>query len=61
MHKSGCLTLIKTTLVAVPTHTAIPTLINIMRGFLWIGTESVQGGSVQSHGARSKAPSMSMA
>jgi hypothetical protein len=53
MHKSGCLTFIKSTLAAVLIHTAIslelPTwvrnvLVKIMRGFLWAGTEAVQGG-----------------
>jgi hypothetical protein len=51
MHISGRLTLIKSTLSAVPIHTAIclelsawvrKALIKIMRGFLWTGTEAVQ-------------------
>jgi hypothetical protein len=53
MHKSGRLTLIKSTLTAIPIHTTISlelpawvrkTLAKIMRRFLWTGTESVQGG-----------------
>jgi hypothetical protein len=52
MHKSGCLALIKSTLVVVPVHTAIglelpawvrKAMVKIMRKFLWIGTNSVQG------------------
>jgi hypothetical protein len=52
MHRSGRLTLIKSTLSAVPVHKTISLelpawvrkgLIKIMRGFLWTGTESVQG------------------
>jgi hypothetical protein len=51
MHISGRLTLIKSTVSAVPIHTAIclelsawvrKALIKIMRGFLWTGTEAVQ-------------------
>jgi hypothetical protein len=52
MHKSGRLTLIKSTLLAISVHRMISlelpgwvhkVLIKIMRWFLWSGTESVQG------------------
>jgi hypothetical protein len=52
MHRSGRLTLIKSTLSAMPVHTAIclelpawvrKALIKIMRGFLWSSTEVVHG------------------
>jgi hypothetical protein len=52
MHRSGRLTLIKSTLSAVLVHTTIclelpawvcKALIKIMRGFLWTGTEAVHG------------------
>jgi hypothetical protein len=53
MNRTGCLALIKTTLSAIPTYTAIsvelpPWLIKgmnkLMKGFLWSGTEVVQKG-----------------
>jgi hypothetical protein len=53
MHKSGRLTLIKSTLAVVPVHTAIDlelpawvrkAMVKIMCSFLWTGTDSVQGG-----------------
>jgi hypothetical protein len=53
LHHSGCLTLIKTTLVAMLVYTAISielppwlrkAMESIMKGFLWNGSEVVQGG-----------------
>jgi hypothetical protein len=54
MNRTGRLTLIKTTLLAMPLYTAInveipPWLIKgmtkLMKGFLWSGTEVAQGAS----------------
>jgi hypothetical protein len=53
MHWSGRLTLIKTTLVAISMYTTISTELppslrksmeKIMKGFLWPGSEMMQGG-----------------
>jgi hypothetical protein len=53
LHRSSRLTLIKTTLAVVPAHTTISlelpplvckALVKIMRGFLWPGTDTIQGG-----------------
>jgi hypothetical protein len=50
MHHNNCLTLIKTTLAAIPVYTTISiklppwvinALIKIMKAFLWMGTKEV--------------------
>jgi hypothetical protein len=65
MHRSGRLTLIKTTMCVVPVYTIISiglpgwllkALQKIVRAFLWGGTETIQSGKCLVHGSKAIAP-----
>jgi hypothetical protein len=66
MHMSGRLALIKSTLSAMPIHTAISltiprwvqkALVKLMKAFLWCGSESLQNGKCRWHDIACRNPS----